>query len=53
MTAEDMLKLAKRIAKHTAPCAKKVDQKLLTRTAKRLRITKDVVTDLPCSKIVN
>jgi enoyl-CoA hydratase/carnithine racemase len=45
----DRLELAKRIAKHQAPgMHRKVDAKLLAKTAKRLQRCADVVRDMPC-----
>ena len=55
LSQSEMMELAKRIAKHEAPgMHRKVDQKLLAKTADRLlRVSKDVLLALPASDEVN
>jgi hypothetical protein len=54
-TEADRLALAKRIGAHKAPpiMLPVVDRKLLAKTAKRLRKSRDVVRDEPCSPVKN
>jgi hypothetical protein len=52
---DERLELAKRIAKHEAPgMHRKVDQKLLAKTADRLlRVSSDVLRDMKCDPRIN
>jgi hypothetical protein len=55
VTSREIQKLAERIAKHKPPpiMRRKVDQALLTRTAKRLMASKHVLRDMVCDPRVN
>jgi hypothetical protein len=54
MDSKTAMALARRIARHEAPGFKrKVDKKLLAKSASRLQRCPDVVRDLPCSDKVN